>query len=229
MNPIVVFTGAGISAESGISTFRDTGGLWDKYKIEDVATPGAFMRNPEFVLDFYNQRRKQIRKARPNEAHYSLAKLEDYFEVIIVTQNIDDLHERAGSSRVIHLHGEIMKGRSTNNPYLITKLHGNDIHVGDKAEDGSQMRPHIVWFGEEVPLMDNAIELVKSAGTFLVVGTSLNVYPAAGLVHHAPELSKKYLIDPNLPETGMSKDFEFIKEKAGIGVPFVVDKLLNGK
>lgn len=229
MNPIVVFTGAGMSAESGISTFRDTGGLWDKYRIEEVATPEAFQRDPAFVLDFYNQRRRQIREAKPNQAHFALAALEDRYEVIIITQNIDDLHERAGSTRVIHLHGEIMMGRSSNSPGVITKLGKSDIFLGDMAEDGSQLRPHIVWFGEEVPLMDTAIDITRSAGTFLVVGTSLNVYPAAGLVHHAPRSAEKYLVDPQIPESGMMSGFHFIKEIAGEGVPRLVGQWMSAK
>lgn len=229
MNPIVVFTGAGMSAESGISTFRDTGGLWDKYRIEEVATPEAFQRDPAFVLDFYNQRRRQIREAKPNQAHFALAALEDRYEVIIITQNIDDLHERAGSTRVIHLHGEIMMGRSSNSPGVITKLGKSDIFLGDMAEDGSQLRPHIVWFGEEVPLMETAIDITRSAGTFLVVGTSLNVYPAAGLVHHAPRSAEKYLVDPQIPESGMMSGFHFIKERAGEGVPRLVGQWMSAK
>jgi len=229
MNPIVVFTGAGISAESGIGTFRDSGGLWEKYRIEDVATPEAFSRDPEFVLNFYNQRRQQIIEARPNEAHYALAALEDRFKVIIITQNIDDLHERAGSTHVIHLHGEIMKGRSSRQNSFITRLKKPEILLGDLADDGSQLRPFIVWFGEEVPLMDVAIDAVRQASTFLVVGTSLNVYPAAGLVHHAPTSSQKFLVDPNVPEGSLMSGFHFIREKAGVGVPRLVGKWMDSK
>jgi NAD-dependent deacetylase len=229
MNPIVVFTGAGMSAESGISTFRDSGGLWEKYKIEDVATPEAFARNPQLVLDFYNQRRRQIREAAPNDAHYALAALEDRYDVIIITQNIDDLHERAGSSRVIHLHGEIMMARSSINPSLKSKLDCQDISLGDLAADGSQLRPHIVWFGEEVPLLEEAIQQTRKAGTFLVVGTSLNVYPAAGLVHHAPKSAQRYLVDPNIPDTGLMNGFEFLREKAGVGVPRLVARWMEIK
>jgi NAD-dependent deacetylase len=209
MEPIVVFTGAGMSAESGISTFRDSGGLWEKYRIEDVATPEAFSRNPSLVLDFYNQRRRQVIEAKPNEAHYALAALEDKYEVVIITQNIDDLHERAGSTRVIHLHGEIMKARSSVNAGLIEEINGSEILMGQLATDGSQLRPHIVWFGEEVPMMDLAIEATRKAKTFLVIGTSLNVYPAAGLVNYAPRGSEKYLVDPNIPEMGMMNGFHF--------------------
>ncbi len=185
-----------MSAESGIQTFRDSGGLWEKYKIEDVATPDAWHRNQGLVLDFYNQRRRQIIQAMPNAAHKLLASLQKQFDVHIITQNIDDLHERAGSKKVLHLHGEIMKARSTKDPALLYKLDKTDILMGDTCEKGSQLRPHIVWFGEIVPEMDNAAMLVSQADIFVTIGTSLNVYPAAGLLSVSPGHIPKYLIDP---------------------------------
>lgn len=193
---IIVFSGAGISAESGIQTFRDAGGLWENYSIEDVATPEAWRRNPALVLDFYNQRRKQIMEAQPNAAHYFFALLEEHHDVEIITQNIDDLHERAGSTKVLHLHGEIMKARSTFNPSLVYDLKSSEIKMGDKCEKNSQLRPHIVWFNEAVPNMDVAIEKLDEVDYFIIVGTSLNVYPAAGLVNYVQPIAKKFLIDP---------------------------------
>ena len=193
---IIVFSGAGISAESGIQTFRDAGGLWENYNIEDVATPEAWRRNPALVLDFYNQRRKQIMEAQPNEAHYFFALLEEHHDIEIITQNIDDLHERAGSTKVLHLHGEIMKARSTFNPSLVYDLKSSEIKMGDKCEKNSQLRPHIVWFNEAVPNMDVAIEKLDQVDYFIIIGTSLNVYPAAGLVNYVQPIAKKFLIDP---------------------------------
>ncbi|MBL7936739.1 MAG: NAD-dependent deacylase, partial [Bacteroidia bacterium] len=180
---IVVFSGAGMSAESGIKTFRDTGGLWEEYKIEDVATFEAWLKNQDLVLNFYNQRRKQVMEAQPNEAHILVADLQKHFDVQVITQNIDDLHERAGSKKVLHLHGEIMKGRSTVKQELVYDLKHWEIKAGDVCEVGSQLRPHIVWFGEAVPEMDKAIELTEEADIFITIGTSLNVYPAANLIH----------------------------------------------
>jgi NAD-dependent deacetylase len=200
MQNLVVLTGAGISAESGLKTFRDSDGLWENYRIEDVATPRAWKANPQLVLDFYNMRRKDVAKAQPNAAHYALAALQDNFNVHIITQNIDDLHERAGSKTVLHLHGEIFKMRSSENEQLIYPIEG-DIHLGDKAEDGVQLRPHIVWFDEPVPMMDEAINVVKDADIFVVVGTSLAVYPAAGLLHYAPNYIPKYIVDKTIPST----------------------------
>ena len=179
---LVVLTGAGISAESGLKTFRDADGLWEGYYIEEVATATAWKRNPSLVLEFYNYRRQNVREAVPNNAHYALASLENDFDVQIITQNIDDLHERAGSSNVVHLHGEILKMRSVQNDHLIYPIEGS-IQLGDKAEDGGQLRPHIVWFEEPVPMIDEAVRIVKTADIFMVVGTSLVVYPAAGLVN----------------------------------------------
>lgn len=222
---IVVFTGAGMSAESGIKTFRDSGGLWEEFKIEDVATPEAWQRNPHLVLDFYNKRRKQIMEAQPNEGHKILAALEKHFDVQIITQNIDDLHERAGSRKVLHLHGEIMKARSSVDPDLIYTLHKSDIKPGEKCSKGSQLRPHIVWFGEMVPEMDRAIELTMQAEIFITVGTSLVVYPAAGLIHYAPANAPKYLVDPGDFELSLVKDVHHIRQKASEGLKVLRQEL----
>jgi NAD-dependent deacetylase len=199
MKRIVVLTGAGMSAESGISTFRDSGGLWEKYRIEDVATPEAFQRNPELVFDFYNQRRKQLFEVEPNEGHKILAELEKDFDVQITTQNVDNLHERAGSKNVLHLHGELMKVRSTRIGGEIFELSKEnlEIHLGDKCPKGFQLRPHIVWFGEAVPEIENAIKICETADILLIIGTSMQVYPAAGLINYAPKNIPIYLIDPN--------------------------------
>jgi NAD-dependent deacetylase len=225
---IVVFTGAGISAESGIKTFRDSGGLWEEHNINDVATPQAWIRNPALVLDFYNNRRKQVIAAEPNEAHYALARLEEKFDVCIITQNIDNLHERAGSKNIIHLHGEIMKSRSTLDPTLIYDINGTELRIGDKCKRGSQLRPHIVWFGEMVPEMEYAYHVAEQADIFIVVGTSLNVYPAAGIVDYVPGDVPKYIIDPssNVKVSGI-RNITFIKEKASIGVPTLAEQLLK--
>ncbi|HXB41657.1 MAG TPA: NAD-dependent deacylase [Bacteroidia bacterium] len=224
---IIVFTGAGMSAESGIKTFRDSGGMWEEFKIEDVATPEAWVRNQELVLDFYNQRRKQVMEAQPNEGHKILAGLEKYFDVQIITQNIDDLHERAGSKKVLHLHGEIMKARSSTDPELIYLLRKAEIKKGDKCEKGSQLRPHIVWFGEMVPEMDNAIDLAAQAEIFITVGTSLVVYPAAGLIHYAPEKSLKYLVDPGNFESTQVTGLKHFRQKASEGLRLLQKELLS--
>jgi NAD-dependent deacetylase len=226
MKKIIVLTGAGISAESGIRTFRDSNGLWEEYRIEDVATFDAWQRNPELVQEFYNQRRKQLLEVEPNAAHYALTKLESKYDVQIITQNVDDLHERAGSSNVLHLHGELKKSRSTVNQDLIYNIDGWDLKMGDTCEEGSQLRPHIVWFGEEVPMIVPAARLSALADIFIVIGTSLNVYPAAGLIHHAPQYCMKYLIDPNECQIGHLQNLTFIKEKAVSGVSALVEKLL---
>jgi len=226
MKKIVVLTGAGISAESGIRTFRDSDGLWEEYRIEDVATFEAWLRNPALVQDFYNQRRKQLYEVEPNAAHYALVELEKKFEVQIITQNVDDLHERAGSANVLHLHGELKKSRSTIDPYLVYDIKGWELKMGDKCEKGSQLRPHIVWFGEEVPMIVPAAKLSAMAGIFIVIGTSLNVYPAAGLIHEAPYSGTKYLVDPNDCRVSHIPNLTFIKEKAGSGVPKLVEKLM---
>jgi len=200
---LVVLTGAGISAESGLQTFRDSNGLWENYRIEDVATPRAWRRNPELVLDFYNKRRKNVREALPNAAHYGVANLEKQFDVHIITQNIDDLHERAGSTKVMHLHGEIFKMRSERNERLIYPIEG-DIKLGDKGEDGGQLRPHIVWFEEPVPMIEEAIPIMQSADIFVLIGSSLVVYPAAGLIDYVPQHVSKYVIDRQIPDTSYS-------------------------
>lgn len=224
---IVVFTGAGISAESGLKTFRDSDGLWEQYKIEDVATPHAFERNPKLVLEFYNERRKQVLQAKPNAAHFALAELEAKYEVQIITQNIDDLHERAGSKKVLHLHGEILKARSTADAAYIQKLNGESLNLGDLCPKGAQLRPHIVWFGEAVPQMDRACEIAATADILIVVGTSLNVYPAANLLNYAPFDCPIYLVDPNTVSASVAMDATHIKEKAGTGVPALVMRLLK--
>ncbi|MFN0187261.1 MAG: SIR2 family NAD-dependent protein deacylase [Bacteroidia bacterium] len=227
MKRLVVFTGAGISAESGIKTFRDSGGLWENYAVEDVATPQAWYKNPELVLDFYNQRRKQVIAAQPNAAHLALVELEKGFEVIVITQNIDDLHERAGSSRVVHLHGEIMKSRSSLNPSLVYPMKTDSIHLGDTCEKGSQLRPHIVWFGESVPKMDEAIMITEKADIFLVIGTSLAVYPAASLLQFTSEDTLTVLVDPNANAHELPNHFTVIAKNATLGVPQLVNKLLK--
>lgn len=197
---LVFLTGAGISRESGIATFRDTDGLWENYSIEDVATPMGWLKNRELVLEFYNQRRKDVTKALPNAAHLKLAEFQEHFEeVSIITQNIDDLHERAGSRRILHLHGEIFKSRSVKNPSLVYECRG-DIKIGDKCEEGSQLRPHIVWFNEAVPLIPTAEGLVYDADILVIIGTSLAVYPAANLINLVKTGAEIYLIDPVIPE-----------------------------
>lgn len=227
MQKIVVLTGAGISAESGIRTFRDSNGLWEEYRIEDVATFDAWQRNPELVQEFYNQRRKQLYEVNPNAAHFALAKLENQYKVNIITQNIDDLHERAGSSNVLHLHGELKKARSTVDPDLVYVIDGWELRMGDKCEKGSQLRPHIVWFGEAVPNIEIAAQFTTGADIIMVIGTSLNVYPAAGLLHYAPPHIPKYLIDPNAGQMVSARSLTIIKEKAGTGVPALVEKLMD--
>ena len=224
---LVVFTGAGISAESGIKTFRDSDGLWEEFDINEVATPQAWEKNKALVLDFYNKRRKQILEAQPNKAHDALVELEEKYDVQIITQNIDDLHERAGSKNVLHLHGEITKSRSTVDPSLVYKIKNAEIRLGDKCEKGSQLRPHIVWFGEAVPMMDNAIILVEKAAIFMVVGTSMAVYPAAGLIDYSPPQIPKYLIDPSDVKINGIANLTIIKEKASVGLPMLVKDLLK--
>lgn len=224
---IVVLTGAGISAESGITTFRDSGGLWEKYRIEDVATPSAWQRNPDLVNNFYNERRKQILASKPNKAHYILVELEKFFEVIIITQNVDDLHERAGSSKVMHLHGEIRKVRSTINSQLIYDLEGWELNIGDKCELGGQLRPHIVWFGEMVPMMDKSISVVASADILVVIGTSLQVYPASSLINYADRGIPKFYVDPMAENQHLDKGFYLIKMKASVGLVELKEKLLQ--
>lgn len=225
MKKIVVFTGSGISAESGIKTFRDSGGLWENYDITEVATPQAFQNNPKLVLNFYNERRKQVIDAKPNTAHLALVELENNYSVQIITQNIDDLHERAGSKNVLHLHGEIMKVRSSRYEELTYDIAGTEINIGDKCEKGFQLRPHIVWFGEAVPEMDTAIKLTMQADIFIVIGTSLEVYPAASLLEYASQNIDKYIIDPKAKELPYISNLNSIKMSAGEGVPILVNKL----
>lgn len=217
MKKIVVLTGAGISAESGLKTFRDSDGLWEGYDIEEVATPMAWRRNPQLVLDFYNKRRKDVREATPNSAHIGLAELENDFDVQIITQNIDDLHERAGSGKVLHLHGEIFKMRSEYNEELVYDING-DIQLGDKAADGHQLRPHIVWFHEAVPMIEVAVPLVHEADIFVVVGTSLVVYPAAGLVNYAKHHVPKFIMDKRIPYTSSVENLTTIEKPATEGI-----------
>lgn len=223
---IVILSGAGISAESGIKTFRDAGGLWEGHDIMEVATPQGFARNPALVLDFYNQRRKQALDVLPNAAHFALKKLETKFEVTIITQNVDDLHERAGSKNVVHLHGELFKARSTGNENLIYDIRGKDILIGDRCEKGFQLRPHIVWFGEQVPMMEKAVELTAQADVFIVVGTSLQVYPAAGLLDYVKKNTTIYLIDPKIPDIIQRKNLHLLQKTAVEGLPTLVDELL---
>lgn len=226
MKKLVVLSGAGISAESGISTFRDNNGLWDNYRIEDVATPDGWNRNQELVLDFYNERRKQAADVKPNAAHYALAELEKHFDVTIVTQNVDNLHEVAGSTKVIHLHGELFKSRSTKDPKLVYDMTGWELKKGDLCELGSQLRPHIVWFGEEVPMMEIAVDMTEQADLFLVIGTSLAVYPAAGLVHYVPIGKRIYIVDPAKPDITLKSNMIFIQEKATTGMQTLIKKYL---
>jgi NAD-dependent deacetylase len=227
MKRIVILTGAGMSAESGISTFRDSNGLWQNHRIEEVASPQAWERNPELVLEFYNQRRKQLFEVEPHAGHRALVRLEKKFDVQIVTQNVDDLHERAGSSHVLHLHGELKKARSTVDPDLVYTLDHWELKLGDKCEKGSQLRPHIVWFGEPVPMIEKAAVITKSADLFMVVGTSMVVYPAAGLVHYVNREAPKFYVDPKaFPLHGLSH-LEVIRQKAGEALPVLVDRLLR--
>jgi NAD-dependent deacetylase len=223
---IVVLTGAGISAESGLKTFRDSDGLWMGYNIEDVATPSAFAKNPQLVLDFYNQRRKDVAAAQPNAAHIGLADFEKHFEVTIITQNIDDLHERAGSTNVLHLHGEIFKMRNVVEDKIIYEIKG-DINVGDVDKDGIQLRPHIVWFEEPVPMMDKAVKKMYDCDFFVVIGTSLQVYPAASLLHYAPPHLPKFIIDKKIPVVQSYSNLTCIEKLAGEGVR-ELKKLLLG-
>ena len=223
---LVVLTGAGISAESGLRTFRDSDGLWEGYQIEEVATPRAWRKNPQLVLDFYNYRRKDVLRAQPNAAHYGLAELENDFDVAIITQNIDDLHERGGSSNVLHLHGEIFKMRSERDTHLIYDIKG-DIMLGDKADDGAQLRPHIVWFEEAVPMIEEAIPVVQQADFFAVVGSSLVVYPAAGLITVANDAIPKFIVDKKIPYTSAVHNVTAIEKPATEGVKDLRERLLS--
>lgn len=221
---VVVLTGAGVSAESGIKTFRDSDGLWEGYDVMEVASPQGFARNPELVLDFYNQRRRQLLTVQPNAAHKALAELEQHHEVTIVTQNVDDLHERAGSSDVIHIHGELLKARSTQNEDLVLDWR-EDLDIGDLCENNHQLRPHIVWFGEAVPMISIAMEVVQQADVLIIVGTSMQVYPAAGLLEFAQPDTPIYFVDPN-PSISGTKNIQVFAENASTGVPKVVSLLI---
>lgn len=230
MKNLVVLTGAGMSAESGISTFRDAGGLWDKYPVEEVATPEGYRKNPELVIRFYNERRKQLLEVKPNKGHKLLAELEKNYQVTIITQNIDNLHERAGSSHIIHLHGELTKVCSSydpNDPRFIKELNPEeyDVKMGDCAGDGTQLRPFIVWFGEAVPEIEKAIEFVKKADILVIIGTSMNVYPAAGLLHYAPQQAEVYLIDPKPVDTHSARHIHVISKGASEGVEKLIRQL----
>lgn len=222
---IVILTGAGISAESGLQTFRGSDGLWEGYNIYDVATPEAWHKDPGMVQHFYNMRRKSVLEAQPNEAHIALARLEKEHDVSIITQNIDNLHERAGSTQVLHLHGEITKSRSTKNESLVYDIEGAELKMGDRCELGSQLRPHIVWFGEAVPMIERASEIVAEADLFVVIGTSLLVYPAAGLINYTAAEAKIFVIDPEKPALNRVKA-EYITQKASEGVPYFIDQIL---
>lgn len=221
---VVVLTGAGVSAESGIPTFRGSDGLWENHKIEDVASPEGWRKNPAMVLEFYNARRRNILQAKPNAAHIALAELENYFETIIITQNIDDLHERAGSKNVLHLHGEILKSRSSINPELIYDCKG-DIIIGNNCKQGSQLRPHIVWFGEEVPMLYAAAKICEEADILFIVGTSMVVYPAASLIQYIQSDTPVYIINPEATPLSNYYNAEFILKNATEGVPIAIKKI----
>lgn len=228
MTKIVVFTGAGVSADSGISTFRDSDGLWANYRIEDVCTPEALVRNRAQVVEFYNMRRRELFSVEPNAAHRAIAELEQHFDVEVVTQNVDNLHERAGSTRVTHLHGELMKLRSERNPELIVPIEGWEQKMDARAEDGALLRPHIVFFGESVPMFDAATRIATSADVMIVVGTSLAVYPAASLVRYARAGVPVYVVDPGNPDVAMIRNpLTHIKARAADGMPALAEKLIN--
>ena len=229
---LVVLSGAGMSAESGISTFRDAGGLWEQYPVAQVASIEGYMRNPELVTNFYNERRRQLKEVEPNEGHRGVAALERWYDVTVVTQNVDNLHERAGSSRVIHLHGELVKACSSRDPYdpryIRTLKPDEDIHMGEKAGDGSQLRPFIVWLGEAVPEIETAVGYVRQADIFVIIGTSLNVYPAAGLLSYVPRRAEVFLIDPKPVDTHSSHSVHVIRKGASEGVRELVRILEKG-
>lgn len=227
MKNLVILTGAGISAESGLKTFRDSDGLWEGYNIEDVATPEAWQRNPALVQQFYNERRKSVLEAKPNAAHYALVKLEEQYNVTIITQNIDDLHERAGSTNVVHLHGVITRSQSSINPELTYPIIGWEIGMDEVCELGSPLRAHVVWFGEAVPMIETAAKVCMKAEVFMLVGSSLVVYPAAGLINYVRREVPKYIIDPKIPEVNVRGELIQVREKATIGVPEVVSQLLG--
>ncbi|HNR42437.1 MAG TPA: NAD-dependent deacylase [Bacteroidales bacterium] len=227
MKNLVILTGAGMSAESGIRTFRETGGLWEEYDVTEVASPMGWQKNRDLVLRFYNDRRTQLAACKPNAGHTGIAALEKYFNVNVITQNIDDLHERAGSTKVLHLHGELTKARSTSDPSLVYDIGYKDIRPGDLCEKGSQLRPHIVWFGESVPMMDEAVRITSSADIFVVIGSSLNVYPAAGLMDYAPPKASLWLIDPNEVFVPARRHVGIIREPASTGVEILTRHLME--
>jgi len=227
MKNLVILSGAGMSAESGIKTFRESGGLWEEFDVTEVASPMGWALNRELVLRFYNDRRRQLAECKPNRGHSGVAALEKYFNVHVITQNIDNLHEQAGSTKVLHLHGELTKARSSKDPTLIYDIGYNDINPGDKCERGSQLRPHIVWFGEAVPMMEEAVKITSAADFFVVIGSSLNVYPAAGLIEYAPVNASLWLIDPNDVYIPVSRNVGVIKEPASKGVEILTKRLLK--
>ena len=229
MKKLVILTGAGMSSESGIRTFRDSGGLWEEYDVTEVATPMAWWKNRDLVLRFYNERRRQLADCKPNAGHTGLAELEKHFDVQIITQNVDNLHERAGSTKILHLHGELTKARSTSDLSLIYDIEYKDINPGDNCEKGSQLRPHIVWFGEAVPMMDEAVSITATADIFIVIGTSMVVYPAAGLINDVPDKAEKYIIDKKIPPLGLFSHLTTIEDSAVNGVPGIVNKLLTDR
>jgi len=227
MKKLVVLSGAGMSAESGLRTFREMGGLWEEYDVYEVASPGGWEKDRSLVLRFYNERRKQLLETEPNRGHLDLVELEQDFEVWIVTQNVDDLHERAGSSRILHLHGELLKSRSTLDPNLVYDVDGWKLEEGDLCEKGSQLRPHIVWFGEAVPAIEEAARIVSEADIFVIIGTSMNVYPAAGLINYVPDSAPIYVIDPNEVPIAGHQRIRIIQKGAGEGVQVLIDELRN--
>ncbi|MCD4711323.1 MAG: NAD-dependent deacylase [Bacteroidales bacterium] len=228
MKKLVVLTGAGMSAESGLRTFRDMGGLWEEHDVYEVASPGGWHRDRALVLRFYNERRKQLLETTPNKGHLGLVELEREFEVLIVTQNVDDLHERAGSSRILHLHGELRKSRSTADPDLVYDIEGWKLDEGDLCEKGSQLRPHVVWFGEAVPAIEEAAIVVSAADIFVIIGTSMNVYPAAGLINYVPDTAPIYVIDPSEVAIAGHPGIRIIRKNAGEGVQLLMEEIRNG-
>jgi NAD-dependent deacetylase len=227
MKKLVVLTGSGISSESGLKTFRDSGGLWENYDVMEVASYAGWTKNMDLVLQFYNERRAQLKNAKPNEAHRGLVNLEKYFDVQIITQNVDNLHEKAGSKSVLHLHGILTQARSTGDPNLIYNLGYNPINPGDTCEKGYQLRPDIVWFGETVPAIEEAAAITSSADIFVVIGTSMVVYPAAGLIDYVPKSTSVFLIDPNEVAVPIYRHINFIREKAGAGVSILKETLFK--
>lgn len=227
MKKLVVLSGAGVSAESGIATFRDANGLWEGHDVMQVASPQGWQNDPALVLDFYNQRRKAALSARPNTAHTTIAELEKHFDVSVITQNVDHLHEEGGSTHVVHLHGKLFESRSTTNPDLIYPVEGWELNIGDTCELGSQLRPNIVWFGEMVPMMDIAAEIANQADIFIIVGTSLMVYPAAGLIDFVPSSATKFLVDPNTPSLPDFYNVQVIPEQATVGMARVKERILE--